>query len=144
MTAAVLTGLALVLAGCQASRAPAPSVPPPEPVEVVEPNMILALELRRCGAPPCPMGTAEDLRSGRTTVIYDFDLMPVGLDDGARGELSRRLWEEPFAVEGYIEQRYGFLGVQRPVEVAVVTGVAGPLDDWRSGRAGPRRSAAGR
>jgi len=141
---ATLALLALVLAGCQASRAPTPSVPPPEPVAVVEPNMILALEMRRCGAPPCPVGTAEDLRSGRSTIIYDFDLLPVGLDDGARGELTRRLWEEPFAVEGYIEQRYGFLGVERPVEVAVVTGVAGPLDTWRSGRAGGIRGAAGR
>ncbi len=123
---------AVALTGCQATRDPAPRPPPPPPVEVVEPNMILALELRRCGAPPCPMGTAEDLRSGRTTIIYDFDLLPAGLNDRERGEVARRLWEEPFAVEGYIEQRYGFLGVQRPVEVAVVTGVAGPLDTWRA------------
>ena len=58
--------------------------------------------------------------------IFDFDLTPLGLSDEQRMLLTQAMFTEPYLVKGTIEQRTGFLGVDRPVEVLVVDGIVGP------------------
>jgi hypothetical protein len=123
---ALLCLVAALLAGCQAGRDPQPAPEPaPQPPPVV-PNLRVELEHGNCAGPPCPVGVAEDLASGERVTIFDYDLTPLGLPDEDRMRLTQAMFVDSYLVRGAIEQRVGFLAVDRPVEVLVVDAIAGP------------------
>ena len=120
---ALVMGVLAIAGGCQAvdpqTTIAATEIAPPEP------NLRVTMAHGPCRRPPCPMGSVEDLASGETTTVYDFDLDPLGLPDGDRAALSRALFEDTYLVEGMIQPRSGYLGADGPVPVVVVTAVAG-------------------
>ena len=122
MAALTLGALALA-AGCQAVDRQASTIA--TEIAPVEPNLRVTLAHGSCRRPPCPMGSVENLASGETTTVFDFDLDPLGLPDGERAALSRALFEDAYLVEGTIQPRSGYLGADGPVPVVVVTRVAG-------------------
>lgn len=113
----------VAIAGCQSVEPQMSAIEAPEETTPPEPNLRVSLGHGSCGRPPCPMGTVEDLASGETTTVYDFDLAPLSLSDAERAALSRALFEDSYLVEGTIQPRSGYLGADGPVPVVVVTGV---------------------
>ena len=84
---------------------------------------MLSFELSCNHAPPCPVGTVQDLASGNVTTIYDLDLSALDLDDLERSALRRSLDGRPTRVEGALEDRAGLPMASSILPVMVITGL---------------------
>ena len=99
------------------AAAPAPVPPPPQATHV------LAFELACNHAPPCPVGSVQDLASGDVTTIYDLDLTALDLDDLERSALRRSLDGRPTRVEGSVQNRGDLPMATTMLPVMVITGL---------------------
>lgn len=117
---------AAVITACQTERPPPVAAEPPPPAEPVVANLKVHLAHGACAGPPCPVGMVEILGSGERVTIYDYDLMPLALSDADRMRMTQAMFSAAHLVRGEIEQRTGFLEVDRPVEVLVIDAVIGP------------------
>ena len=122
---AFLASVALLSACQTVVPVPVAEEAPPQ-VESIVPNLRITLVHGACAGPPCPVGMAEDLGSGERVTIYDYDLTPLGLSAVDRMRMTQTLFADVHLVKGAIEQRVGFLGVDRPIEVLIVDAVVGP------------------
>ena len=115
--------VATALASCQSqprSAAATASLPPPPPPEATH---VLSMSLACRHAPPCPMGTAQDLATGEVMAIYDVDLAPLALEHLERSALRRSLDGETTQVEARIEARTDVPMAREALPVLVITGL---------------------